>query len=377
VHLQASECRVIGKALKKNHTLLELRMDQMHGCEVHTDALGFLVVLDHVVDEKPHSEAKVYEWLDLPPILCRQTDKADIDAALMAEDTSSSQGLFDPMIGITETKASAWITGGWTHFSFTVEARKLFTVVGEGGNPQHCPFDVPTDRKIQKMYIHLHSDDFVKTAMVPAEDGAFISWKVDRILPPSRQFFFFSCEFDDGIEHTLLSEQWLNQDITCRPSESAKGELRYHIVSADPSSDASSSDAEKESESKKDMRHTKGTKPKGKGKAKAKKKSSALATIPVNYYDILVRLPQQPLSLGQCVPRPTPNATEGEWDLMNSVFVPRLKEADSRSFYNTNELMRQAFKHDWKMSNISAFVTDQYGICLRCCSCSHTTDVVF
>ena len=81
-------------------------MDQMHSCEVHTDALGFLVVYDHVVDEKPHTQAKVYEWLDLPHFLCRQTNKADIDAALSGVGDDTHNATFDAMVAIEERKVS-------------------------------------------------------------------------------------------------------------------------------------------------------------------------------------------------------------------------------------------------------------------------------
>eukprot|EP00750_Incisomonas_marina_P003139 INCI12859.2.p1 GENE.INCI12859.2~~INCI12859.2.p1 ORF type:complete len:1055 (-),score=149.35 INCI12859.2:331-3495(-) len=380
----AKECRAIANALKLNHTLLELRMDQMHSCEVHTDALGFLVVYDHVVDEKPHTQAKVYEWLDLPHFLCRQTNKADIDAALSGVGDDTHNATFDAMVAIEERKASAWITDGWSHFTFLVDPSQLCSVVPGGFAPE--PFSIAGGR-ITQLFIHLQADNFSATEMVPSESRVSPAtspktsgtttastrglWRVDRIVPPGRQFFFVTCVLDNGDRTILISRQWAHQDIQCVPdTQDDTGEVTYRIVNSLVDSTAAPGDSPKRSKPKNKQSKQKKSKIGGSTKKvgrRAHGNSSAGAsvatigdveTLTVNYYDVLVRLPQQPLTLGRCVPRPGPIVDVEAWSLKKSVFVPRLKESDSRSFYNTPGLMRQAFKHDWKMSNIPAFVTD-------------------
>ena len=226
------------------------------------------------------------------------------------------------------------------------------------------------------------SESRVSPATSPKTSGTTTAstrglWRVDRIVPPGRQFFFVTCVLDNGDRTILISRQWAHQDIQCVPdTQDDTGEVTYRIVNSLVDSTAAPGDSPKRSKPKNKQSKQKKSKIGGSTKKvgrRAHGNSSAGAsvatigdveTLTVNYYDVLVRLPQQPLTLGRCVPRPGPIVDVEAWSLKKSVFVPRLKESDSRSFYNTPGLMRQAFKHDWKMSNIPAFVTDVYVMAL-------------
>jgi hypothetical protein len=41
-------------------------------------------------------------------------------------------------------------------------------------------------------------------------------------------------------------------------------------------------------------------------------------------------------------------AADEAWDIYKSVFAPRLKEADARSFWETEKVVARAFEVDWR-----------------------------
>jgi len=75
----------------------------------------------------------------------------------------------------------------------------------------------------------------------------------------------------------------------------------------------------------------------------------------LNFVDIMWR--EGPYYAASCVPRPGSRMNSVNWDLMNSVFVERIKEADSRHFFDIPSVYSKAFKHDWRLCNGSAIIT--------------------
>jgi hypothetical protein len=122
------------------------------------------------------NDAKIYEWLDLAPVLCRQESKAD-RADLQAKDHSDGGGTsFNAMKSIHANEASAWITGGWSHFTFTVNLASLVVADSAACASQGAlkPFSCAPDDVVE-VAIHLQADDFEgypmqKVPEKPAQD---------------------------------------------------------------------------------------------------------------------------------------------------------------------------------------------------------------
>lgn len=194
-NLDEEDTRLIAEGLEYNHVLLEINL---HGNRGHTetDVLGFMYepppylnkrgisLLQRSIETAERSRIK---WLSLPNVLNRYMF-TEHDPHSERDQKSESDRK-----AVMSVHNQKWISGGWDQISIKLDMFDDFVVR-----------DVKDLQADLQVTVHLLSDNFKAW---PMEFEAMKSqYKLRRVLPPGRQYVFFTVYGPSDVNHVYTSQ---------------------------------------------------------------------------------------------------------------------------------------------------------------------------